>query len=1156
MRRVIIFRMCLVLLLGALLSVLYWRDGGVQRVTAEPKSDPNIMWSIGVADNSADEFGFGAEQTLSYEVSAKVTPRQWRERQDANGSVYRIGFTLDQVPQETPVFIVNGFFMDTGPRGVVVAVNGKRGFFQLPLEPGRNLDQRQANAMLYTRTSLRVPVDPSLLHTGSNEIALSLDGNTGSLYYDALRLEKTGGVLDELAGTVEPTIFYRQSGEQLKEVTRIIVRHRHPLHDLAVSVKVGPSALITKNSSDDFEFGEHVVEVEVPAVSSPQPYTLTVKSPEGEQVFRGAFRPEKRWKLFAGLKIHNDIGFTDLPQNVEELDTRNIDNLVGIMGRYPFYRFNLETSWLVDNYVHSRTPARVQQLMSLATNGRIGVSGLYLNVPAGLCTGEEFYRALYFSKSLNRKYGVPMKFASLTDTPSQPWSVPSMLADAGIIGFALGSNQHRGMLLQNSTLNEDSPFYWEGPDGRRVTAWFARSYAQLMHLKGRAGVDDMRRTIPQFLARYRRDNYPVDAVYVYGLGGDNEDIRAGEASTIQQWNEAYAYPKLITATDGDYYEYLAKNFDGKLPVFRGDGGSYWADAAGTSAAATTLNRDTQHLLPLTEMIAGWATLFDSGITYPAAELHDAWKDLLFYDEHTWGAHNSMTQPDRGFVHDQFEFKQAHAVRAHWAATNLLTRAMNRLVQYISVDGPTLFVFNPDFQPRSDIVEAEFEPQRQIVDLATAKPVPMDIVLEHKDGWRRVRFLATAVPGLGYKAYAVRRESARVPSTNINHPASWEIESRYYRVTLDSSTGAVTHLIDKELSRDLVDHGAPYQLNQLVYAAGGEQQRIIRDMEPYTPTHLDVTGQSGAQLVENVRTPVGHRIRITAHAKNVPLIESEIIVYDDIKRIDIHDHIRKEDIRAKEAIYFAFPFHTSPSQFFYQVHNAWSRPNDDQLPGACREWFTTPNLVISRDEGATIAFATPDLPLVTLTDINRGRWPKHLNLANGHVFSYVTNNYWSMNIKASQGGDISFRYSITSRKDLDFAAVGQFDSETRSGLAAYPYFDWGNVKGAVGKKQLPAAAGSFLELEAMNAQVSAFKQAEDGHGYILRLRETTGRDGNAQLRSPLFRITAALLTDGVEQDKEPLTLKSGTVSIAIKANRFSTVRLVFAASAPPVQTAKR
>jgi hypothetical protein len=655
----------------------------------------------------------------------------------------------------------------------------------------------------------------------------------------------------------------------------------------------------------------------------------------------------------------------------------------------------------------------------------------------------------------------------------------------------------------------------------------------------------MRRSIPQFLSRFSRPDYPVDAVYLYGLAGDNQDIRDGGAAVIARWNERFAYPKLIAGTDSDYYEYLSKNFAGKLPVIRGDGGAYWTDAAGTSAATTTVNRDTQRLLPLTEWMAGWASLLDPELNYPAAELNDAWKDLLFVDEHSWGAHNSMTQPDRKFVHDQFAIKEGHAIRAHASTTNLLTRAMNHVAQYVPVQGPSLLVFNQGLRPVSDVVETEFESDRQLVDVATGQVVPMDIVLDHKDGWRRIRFLAGNVPALGYKTYALRNESEAVASANSNQAGSWEIESRYYRVTLDPSTGAVTHLIDKDLNRDLVDPAAAYRLNQLVYAAGGANQRIIRDMFPYTPTQLDVTGQTGAQRVENVRTPHGQRIRITARAKNVPLIETEIDVYDDLKRVDIRNHIRKEDIRDKEAIYFAFPFRTSPSRFLYQVHNAWARPNDDQLPGALREWFTTQNLVVSRDEGATIAFATPDLPLVTLTDINRGHWPRQLDMTNGHVFSYVTNNYWSMNIKASQGGDVSFRYSITSSKDLDYDALGQFDSQTRSGLTAYPYTD--RVK--TSNSRLPASAGSFFELEgARNAQLSAFKRAEDGSGYILRLRETAGRDGTVVLRSPLFRIVHAFLTDGVEENQGPISVKSTGIEVPLKANRFSTVRLIFADAA--------
>ena len=174
MRKGVFFRTCLAVVFGCLLAALYWRTSGNQPVKASPQSNPAVIWEIGAVDNSGDEFGLGSRSSLTYEVSAKATPAKWLERQDANGSVYKIVFPLARAPQEPTTLVINGFFLEVGPRGVIVNINGKRGFFHLPLEPGRNLDQRQANAILYTRTSLRIPVDPGMFRVGENEITFSL----------------------------------------------------------------------------------------------------------------------------------------------------------------------------------------------------------------------------------------------------------------------------------------------------------------------------------------------------------------------------------------------------------------------------------------------------------------------------------------------------------------------------------------------------------------------------------------------------------------------------------------------------------------------------------------------------------------------------------------------------------------------------------------------------------------------------------------------------------------------------------------------------------------------------------------------------------------------------------------------------------------------
>lgn len=1149
-RRQARLRLGLALSATVLLAFAFWSyRSAARRVQAAPVQDPNLIWSIGQPDRSGDEFAAGAAPSLVYDTSASSPERDWRQRQEAAGQnppVYRVRFRLEQAPASVPVLSLDLFFLGPAPASADLTVNGRRGSYRIQPAYGPDLDERQANIITHSRQSLRIPIDPSLLHAGDNEIAVAYSGSNASVYYDAVSLLRTGAAGAELDGAVEPTIFYRRSGEALREVAEVVLHHRRPLGPASFSLRIGEFAVSRDLPDDGASFGERAVSLDVPALAAPAPYELTLRTQAGAHVWKGEFHPGKRWRIFAGLKIHNDIGYTDMQPHVQELDDRNTDAVIDLISRSPLYKFNFETGWLVENYLHARRPARVRELMRLARTGRVGINAMYLNLMTGLCTGEELYRSLYFSEGLHREYGIPLKFACLTDAPSHSWFVPTLLADAGVPGFANGSNQTRAPLLQNSRLNEDSPFYWEGPDGRRVMSWFARSYLQLDRLVGdHPSVEHLARTVPQFLARYRRGDYPVDAVLLYGLFTDNADLRDGDARVLEDWNRAYAFPKITPATDADYYAYLSEHFAGKLPTFRGDAGSYWEDGAGSSAAETAINRDTQRLLPAVETAAALATLFQPGEVYPAAEFREAWKNLLFYDEHTWGAHSSVSQPDRRFVTDQWEFKRAYAMRAHWAARDLMYRSFYRLVQNISLTGPTFFVFNPDVWARSGAVELELEPTRQLVDLATGAEVPVEEI-GRKDGYRVLRLFAPKVPGLGYQAYGVRRVETPAPPPETTS-RGWSIESRYYRVVFDPRTGGISELYDKELGRNLVDRQAPYQMNELLYVSGGERSRILQDLATLQPPRLEVTGTEGSQVIENS----GRRIRIRSAAPHVPWIETEVTVYDHLKRVDMVNRLRKEETRTKEAVYFAFPFAVSPPQLAYQIQNAWVRPNTDQLPGACRDWFTTQNLVVARDAGVAVAWATPDAPLITLTDINRGEWLKQLPVRNGWVFSYALNNYWFTNYRAAQGGELTFRYAVTSARTLAESELARFSAETRSPLIAYEYYDTGNVRLVPGARRMPAASGSFFQVDSSHAEWSAFKEAEDGNGYILRLRETTGQAGSARLTSPVFPLSAAWITNGVEQNQSSLPIQAGSVEIPLKAKAYTTLRLQFGGKPAPV-----
>jgi len=1105
--------------------------------------DADAYWRIGATDGLSDEFAGGAVPAVDYRVGISI-PTQWHAIQDATAdrpSIYRIYFPLSQVPAFPPVLDVEIYFLSEPPEGMEIQLNGRRGYYRIVPAYAPDIDSRQAQEVMYTRQSLRIPLPLDALHPGENQIALSPSGGEGSLHYDSLALLKSQAAVPDLSASVEPTIFFRNGPRGLQEITEIVVRHQKRLAEISATLSIGnwrASALVPPSA---YDFGESVAALDTPSLTAPAPYTLDVAALHTT----GEFRPERHWQIFAALRIHNDIGFTDLQSNIQELDARNGDRVIDIASQFPSFKFNFEDGWLIDNYLHSRTPARAHQLLDLAGHDRVSVNALYLNLLTGLSTGEELYRSLYFSKSLEKTASVPVKSACLTDVPTPSWFIPSLLRDAGISYFASGGNQSRSLLLAHSRLNEDSPFYWEGADGRRVLAWFTRNYRQFNRLAGdRPTIARMVRTVPQFLARYRRSDYAVDAVMLYGLYGDNADIRSGEAAFFDQWNETYAFPKIVPATDADYFDYISTHYGDRLPVYRGDAGAAWEDGAGSTAAETAINRDTQRLLPAAEAAAALATTFSPDQVYPTAEFSDAWKNVLFSDEHSWGASESRTQPGRERVRRQWEIKRAFTTRAHDAAEDLLTRSLNRLVQNISITGPTLFVFNFATSPRSDTVEIELGPNQEPVDLTTGKPVVAE-VLDPAPGFRRVRFLAENVPAFGYKAYAIRK---RVAEPVHESPSdSWQIESRYYRVEFDRESCAIRQIHDKELNRDLVDSSAAHRLNELLYVAGGENTRVIRDNAPM-PAQLEINGQSGASVTGRSHTPLGERISIKAHSGKIAAVETEVTVYNDLKRIDIVDQIHKNEVEGREAVYFAFPFSVVHPELAYQIQNVWVRPNADQLPGAPREWFATQNGVCARGDGVAIAWTTPDAPLITLTDIDRGRWKPTLPIDNAHIYSWVMNNYWSVNYKASQGGDYRFRYFITSAHDLAPAAVSEFSDSTRSPLIPYDYYDTGHVTITPAQKRVPAAQGSFFTLTGCSAGLSALKQAEDGNGLVLRLHNPTASTSTCRLESPVFSLRAVHLTDGVENNLSPLSIAANAVAIPLKPHQFTAVRLVLSPGA--------
>ena len=522
-----------------------------------------------------------------------------------------------------------------------------------------------------------------------------------------------------------------------------------------------------------------------------------------------------------------------------------------------------------------------------------------------------------------------------------------------------------------------------------------------------------RQRVLQNLAGYEgRKDYPFDAVFLHGAVGDNQPLDGRLAEVARQWNEKYEYPKLILSRNAEFFEYIEKRFGDKLPVFRGSAGTYWEDGAASSARETALCRNAQERLGAGEAMLALAEGLGAGRACPAADLYQAWRNCILYDEHTWGAYCSISDPDSEFTKAQWKIKAQFAADADQQSKAILDRGSRALAGLVRTGQRSLVVFNPASWMRTNVLRVDLPKDVAIVEPGvTPHPTPHGTFVLVKD-----------VPSHGYRLLKLGPAGKQPGGEKL--PGN-VIESRFYRVEFDRASGGIASVRDKELDRELVDRKAPYQLNQYLYVAGGSRAtRIV--MNPNAPSpDLKITA-SGKATLQRKRVPgMGEVMNIHASGAMAHEIVSEVLVWDAIKRIDIINFFTKEKTYAKEAVYFTFPFAAEKPTVRYEAPCGIVNANRDMLPGACLDWFTVQHFVELESRDAAIAWATPDAPLACFQDINRGKWLQALPMNNGHIYSYALNNYWHTNYCAGQGGDYVLRYSITSRKKADNVASARF-----------------------------------------------------------------------------------------------------------------------------------
>lgn len=836
--------------------------------------------------------------------------------------------------------------------------------------------------------------------------------------------------------------------------------------------------------------GSNVFEVYLKRVTAEQNVAVTVELNGATQTQAIELKPVRRMLIYALPHSHHDLGYTDLQANVDEKQIRNITRGIELARKtadYPEgspFVWNLEVLWGADLYMRRGSEAAKAELIDAVQKGWIGINGSYANELTGLCRPEELLQLFHYSGQLGRTCNVKVDSAMMSDVPGFSWGTVTAMAQAGIRYFSAAPN-YFDRIGNFMVTWQDKPFWWISPSGKeKVLFWVPWTGYALSHVL-KLGND----LVAKYQDRMDDVHYPYDISYIRWSGhGDNAEPDPDLSDWIRDWNQKYEWPRFAIASTGTAFSAFEKRYGNQLPQYRGDLTPYWEDGAASSALETAMSRDAADRLSQATALS--AVLNPSSYSPPSYDA--AWRDVLLYSEHTWGAWNSVSDSENSFVKQQWDVKQAFAVDAAKVSKQLLDSSLGEL----STDtyATTLEVHNSASWNRTEIayLSRESSAPGDHVTNSSGQALPSQRLSSGE-----LAILISDVPAFGAARYSLSHRTAH----RHGNPVSFKnntLDNGILRVRIDSSTGDIVELKLRGENQNLANIQGTRRVNQFLFMAG-------KDLD-----HLQSSGP--ARITVDDHGPLVATIRIESSAPTCKSLVRRVRLAAGMDYLELTNTIDKLPAApnphpgvggpgdefaqhgSKESIQFAFPFAVPNGKMSMDIALGNMQPEVDQLPGSCKNWLPVGRWIDVSNQDMGVTWVTQDAPLTEIGSISATMlgsqrdpnvWRKHIEPTQT-FYSWVMNNHWGTNYRAYQEGPVMFRYAIRPHGRHNAAAASRFAIGLSQPLIVKPAESHTNL------------LTPLLKIEPADVLAITLKPSEDRSAWIVRLFGASGESRTAKL----------------------------------------------------------
>ncbi|MCI0587377.1 MAG: glycosyl hydrolase-related protein, partial [Planctomycetes bacterium] len=491
------------------------------------------------------------------------------------------------------------------------------------------------------------------------------------------------------------------------------------------------------------------------------------------------------------------------------------------------------------------------------------------------------------------------------------------------------------------------------------------------------------------------------------------------------------------------------------------------------------NRRAEHELPAAETAAALASLH--GFEVPKADLTRAWRLTLLNQFHDLLCGSGI---DEIYADSAEQYEEVFEVARATRREALAVLASRIDTASVAREDRALVVWNPLPWKRSDLVEGWVVSEgRPFAVLDEEGRMLTPAFQETSGATARVSFVARDVPGCGWRTYRI---GPPPPS-----PEHWRsVHDLLIRLGFDEGEGRLRSL-----------SAGPEWL-----AGPGGEVRVYEDRG--NAWELPIEGEGVALEGRGAESWSGGGTLSGRHEGSS--VSQDFEVRDGLGRVDVRVRLDWKD--PHRCVKIAWPFALEGSKATFEVpFGAIEREANGKEVPAIR-WVD----VSDGSRGVAI--------------LNDGR---HGFDVKGSRVRITAHRAPTDPGKTAGIGSFEFRYAVLPHQgDWRDAEVPRRGVEFNSPLEAW-------IEPAHGGEW--PAVHSLLSVEGPGVIASAFKKAEDGEGFVLRIHEAHGRPATARVTLP-FEAKRVEETDHLERGGRDLGVRGATFEVAVRPHEVRTLRL--------------